>query len=238
MLRFSIKYFIQLPAAKYTQNPKVLPLATDKFTWNFLTERYLGHIASLRVYYSYKIAFKNKLKFLNNKVGATHKLSAHLMRNGKLLMWYKFFRTYYIQALRTNFLPYYDLNLEEFRFKTQDLSFFWPMYYFFNAIKDFDRVLLWRLFQVNPIFNYRFITRKKRGKRKQELKLNFIVRENRIFVSWRWLTVYLQGVGTDIKQPEKVLWALDNFMLQPPKVYALDILKFELYKVQLLRSQN
>ena len=52
-------------------------------------------------------------------------------------------------------------------------------------MKDFDRVLLWRLFQVNPIFNYRFTTRKKRGKRKQELKLNFISREKRIFVSWR-----------------------------------------------------
>ncbi len=56
------------------------------FRLQFLTTKYLTHVAGLRPHYRFQMSYKHPLRFLNRKYGSTQKLSSHLMRNGKLLL--------------------------------------------------------------------------------------------------------------------------------------------------------
>lgn len=224
MVRFFSKYLIK----NYFS-------VANNFPIKVTTERYLLHVSSLRPYYLKQICYQKKLNFLSKKYGATHKLSSHLMRKGNLLMWLKFFKMYYVIFLRTNFLQFVNPAYTQYKFISKETTFYRSMYYFYNAIKDFDRVIIWRLFQVNSLFKFHFGIYRKRGKKKQELKLSFVNYEKRIYVAWQWFIIYLNAVGTDISQPNYILGALDNFILQPPQQHALTLFRLEVYRAQLLR---
>lgn len=217
---------------------------SNKFLYSFTNEqfllyqtvtKYLTHIAELRPYYRKKICYKPKLNFLTLKYGATHKLSTHLMRNGNVLMWLKFFKIYYILFLRVNFLTYVNPRYLKYKFLNPETTFYKSMYHFYNAIKDFDRIIIWRLFQVNSLFKFHLGIYKKRGKKKQELKLSFVDQDKRIYVAWQWFVFYLRSVKTDIKHANHILVVLDNFILQPPQTHALTLFRLEVYRAQLLR---
>jgi hypothetical protein len=157
------------------------------------------------------------------------------MRKGGMRLWLNFFRIYYIQLLRINFLSVEQYRDLDYVFKYKDVSFFTSIYYFYDSIKDFDRILLWRLFQVNTLFRYTLGIYRKKGKKRFNLKFEFVNYKKRIYVAWRWLALYLTLTTDKLKVSQKLLYSLESFILQPPRTHPLILFKLEIYKAKLLQ---
>lgn len=197
---------------------------------------YLLHVSYLRVNYRKQINYKSNLLFLMRRFGATHKLTGYLMRKGLVRFWINFFRIYYIQFLRTNFLSI-DLQYADstYLFKYKDISFFTSVYYFYDSVKDFDRILIWRLFQVNTLFRYTLGIYRRQGKKRYNLKFEFVNYKKRIYVAWRWLAFYLTVTLDKLNKSSKLYYSLDSFLLQPPTSHPLTLFKLEIYRAKLLQ---
>lgn len=205
------------------------------FQAHFSLKKYLLHIAHLRLYYRYQINYKVELAFLVKRFGATYKLAGYLMRKGNIRLWLNFFRIYYIQLLRINFLSVGQHKDLLYVFNYKDVSFFTSIYYFYDSIKDFDRILIWRLFQVNTLFRYTLGIYRKKGKKRCNLKFEFVSYKKRIYVAWRWLALYLTLTMDRLKMPQKLILSLESFILYPPRTHPLTLLKLEIYRAKLLQ---
>ena len=210
-------------------------MQTRLFHLHFILKHYLVHVATLRLHYRQQINYREDMVFLIKRFGATHKLTGYLMRKGLLRLWLNFFRLYYIQILRINFLSVGQQTDLSYLFKYKDISFFTSVYYFYDSVKDFDRILIWRLFQVNTLFRYTLGIYRKQGKKKRNLKFEFVSYKKRIYVAWRWLALYLTLMIDSINKPQKLYSGLESFLLQPPVVHPLTLFKLEIYKAKLLQ---
>lgn len=233
MIRFLVlKYYFTsiTPYLSYNQKSQ-----NKIFHLHSILKDYLIHVSTLRLHYRVQINYRKDLCFLTKRFGATHKLSGHLMRKGLSRIWLNFFRLYYIRVLRVNFLSIGRHKDMLYLFKYKDISFFTSVYYFYNSVKDFDRILIWRLFQVNTLFRYTLGIYRKRGKKKCSLKFEFITHKKRIYVAWRWLALFLTLTINSINTPTKLCYSLESFLLQSPSMHPLTLFKLEIYRAKLLQ---
>jgi hypothetical protein len=102
----------------------------NNFCVNLKYKFCINDIALLRKEFKHKICFKKKYEFLNLKVSPSMSIANRLMKQGKFLKIYKFFKRYY-----------YTFMLRK-QFKKIPLSsnflFFFNKY---NSFRDLDRVL-------------------------------------------------------------------------------------------------
>ena len=236
MIRFLVvKYYFRIMptySTYYLYNKTIQP---TMFKLDFFLQSYLVHLSSLRLYYRQQINYRVGIMFLSRRFGATHKLTGYFMRKGLLRLWLNFFRLYYIQVLRINFLSVGQQSDLPYLFKYKDTSFFTSIYYFYDSIKDFDRILIWRLFQVNTLFRYTLGIYRKKGKKKCSLKFEFVSYKKRIYVAWRWLSLYFTLMMDKLNAPYKLYYGLESFLIHPSATHPLTLFKLEIYKAKLLQ---
>lgn len=124
-------------------------------------------IAEMRTNFKNKICYKKKYIFLNLKHTPTIALTNRIMRKGNFLKIYKILKKfYYCNMLEKDFNKISPLS---------NFLFFYNKYYSF---RDFDRVLYWKLIQLDCMFNNKVKFYKK--KKQKVSNLTFITGIKRV----------------------------------------------------------
>lgn len=190
-------------------------------------------IAQLRNLYNLKMCYKSHLNHLKYKTNFSLSLSNRLTINSNYYRSFKDLQYFYILYLRSNFSK--TSKLLEYRFKSFNNYYFINNYKQYLALNDINRVITWRLLQLNSIFKIYISLKKKKKKLLYTSRLKFINQKYRILISWTWLKYFIKSYS-DKSNLKKLHYTLDNFFTMPEQKHVLTDIKFSVYKLQLLRS--
>ena len=121
---------------------------SNKIVYNFC----IKEIGEMRYSFKHKICYKKKYQFLSLKHTPSYAITNRLMRKGNVLKIYKILKKFY----------YKDMLYKNF-YKIPPLSnflFFFNKYYSF---RDFDRVLHWKLIQLDCMYTKKVSFYKKKN---------------------------------------------------------------------------
>ena len=104
----------------------------------------ISQVTQQRSQFFKKICF-SKNKYLGTKVSPTKYLTTKLSRHGLALFAYRNTTKFYLNRVLKNVLKLSDNN--EFK----------NLYMLYDSFKDFNRVIVWRVTQLNPLFNLKII---------------------------------------------------------------------------------
>lgn len=191
---------------------------------------YLGNI---RPAYSKKLVHSKQLTFLNLRVTPTSRLTTLLLRDGNYLRLYKFLRQYYILLLRANLLPHTPTKLEAYNFDDKAKKELQQLCKQHVSLYNFDYILLWRLFLIDPLFRLHFIRQQKL--KHSQLRITFLPKMRRVFLVWRWIKYFFKSHTTKLAPVNTTHGGLQHFITAPQEKHILTLLKLQSYRLYLTR---
>lgn len=159
-------------------------------------------------------------------------LSNRILIGGKNYKSYKNLSKFYNNYLRSNFKKTHFSFKYNCKFKLLDSSFFTNTYRQYVGMNDFNRVLLWRVLQIQSMFKILISAHKYKKQIFYRNRLQFIEEKKRILVTWNWLKFFIKSYTPQDQLPV----GLENFLVRTPENHALTDIKYHVYKLQLLRS--
>ena len=140
-------------------------------------------IGNIRCLYNLNLCFKKHLNFLKYKQSFSKALSNRIVKRSNYMRSYKDINYFYILYLRSNInSSIYKKNFTR-NFLSNDVSVFLYAYKQYVCLNDLNRVLLWRLVQLDSMFKLRTSIVKKKKKIFYTNRITFIKPKYRILIS-------------------------------------------------------
>lgn len=195
------------------------------------------NLGVLRGRYNLRQCYKPSLAFLKGQDLVSKNLSNRIAINSNFVKSYRQLRMFYIKFLRANFINTSPKFLKKYKYTVKNSTFFVNVYKQTSNMNDLDRVLLWRAAQVNSIFNLKQKEVRKKKKYIYTSRITFNKPNKRVLIVWKWLNTLIKSF-TIAKQPWEVALqpSLENFLLTPDNEHVITDVKFQVYKLQLLRT--
>ena len=188
-------------------------------------------IGNIRKLYNLKICFRKHLNFLKYKDNFVKTLSNRIVKKNKYIKSYKTLSYFYILYLRSNLSNNKLSKNFLLKFKNKDIYTFLYAYKQYLGMNDFNRALLWKLLQINSIFKIRTTVTKHKKKLYYSNRITFIKPKLRILTSWTWLKFFIKSFDK-----KNINIPLENFLTSKKENDVLTKIKYQVYKIQLLRS--
>ncbi len=164
-----------------------------------------------------KLCFKPEKQFLAHKEIISSKLTSKLIKKGKFLKKYKLMQSYYIDYIINNVakLP----NNNEFK----------NIYKLYSSFRDINRLLMWRIVKINPLFNLKIIKKKK--------IIYYIKKLKRVHSTTSWIKSILKLNSVNIKYNTPVSFKpLTPIILANFQKNSLNYIKLKIYKGKFLKG--
>lgn len=195
---------------------------SNKIVYNFC----IKEIGEMRYSFKHKICYKKKYQFLSLKHTPSYAITNRLMRKGNVLKIYKILKKFY----------YKDMLYKNF-YKIPPLSnflFFFNKYYSF---RDFDRVLHWKLIQLDCMYTNKVSFYKK--KKQQNSTLLFIrgVKRTLLCINILKFLILLKIQRKRKNINTKLFNPIFNYLTEDKKNLAISV-KHKIYKQKLMQLQS
>lgn len=195
---------------------------SNKIVYNFC----IKEIGEMRYSFKHKICYKKKYQFLSLKHTPSYAITNRLMRKGNVLKIYKILKKFY----------YKDMLYKNF-YKIPPLSnflFFFNKYYSF---RDFDRVLHWKLIQLDCMYTNKVSFYKK--KKQQNSTLLFIrgVKRTLLCINVLKFLILLKIQRKRKNINTKLFNPIFNYLTEDKKNLAISV-KHKIYKQKLMQLQS
>ena len=184
--------------------------------------KHLNLLINTRKMFSHKICYKNKYKFLKLKDTPTKSLATRIYRHGNFLQTYKLCKKYFYKYFLHNNIKKLDKEDEFFKF-------------FYNSTnsRDFDQVLLWKIQQIDCIFDM-----KPNKKDSRYPYIYYINGQKRylLVLSWLKCLFFLEKKKYNSLSLYK---PLDNFLLSKQnnnQIYNIKLIQYNLKLIQFFRD--
>lgn len=191
-------------------------------------------LARNRELYSLKCCYRPHLNFLKFRTSVVKTISNSIVDYSNNYNSFKCLNSFYISYLRDNFC--YSAPLGKYYFKSNDVSFFIDNYKQYIGLKDLNRAFIWRALQLSPIFKAKLKLTRGRGRQVfNTMGIYFIKEEYRILMVWSWVR-YLFQCFVARKYLQRLQFGMENFLGASESNNVVTSIKFQVYRVQLLRS--
>lgn len=186
---------------------------------------YLRHLKLLiknRKLFNHKICYKNRYKFLKFKSTVSKSLATRLFHHGKFLKTYKVCKKYYYNYFLKNNIKNLKENEEFFKYFNTYLN-----------SRDFDQTLLWKIQQIDCIFDM-----KPNKKDPRYPYIYYIKDQKRFLLVLSWLKSIFM-IEKKKYNNIKLFKPLDNFLLSKQNeslIYNIKIQQYELKFLQFFRD--
>lgn len=167
--------------------------------------------------FKHKICYREKLIFLQNKQTPVSSIVTRVMRQG-----------FYIKMLRTLMKFFVNLFLPYVR-KLHINNEFRSVYLYNYSLRDFNRILFWKISTINALFNI------KKTKKKQFVY--YLKKGRRISTVLLWLKQIIKMKQNLIKNNNPSLfYPLFSLLTNNTKINQLHGIKLKIYRARLIRG--
>jgi len=181
----------------------------------------LYNIILMRNKLNNKLCLKKKYKFIQFKTTPSILITNRIFTKGHFLKFYKtskkFYNNFFLETI-LNTLPVDNDFLN--------------MYNKYNAFKNFDWVLFWRLHQVDCYFNLK----KEKNKLTKEFYVYYIKDQKRYLIILKWLKIIMYLNYKKKKNTIDLFKPLVNFLTETKDKNEINRLKLNVYRIKMVQQ--
>lgn len=189
---------------------------------DILFYKHLNLLIENRKYFNHKICYKKRYNFLKFKSTPTKSLATRLFNHGNFLKTYKLCKKYFYKYFLFNNIKKLDREDEFFKF-------------FYNSVnsRDFDQVLLWKIQQIDCIFDMKL------NKKDPKYSYIYYIKDQKrylLVLSWLKCLFFLEKKKYNSLSLFK---PLDNFLLSKKtdnQIYNIKLIQYHLKLIQFFRD--